>query len=129
MTSNYTYDVLYQLTQVAQGATTTESYSYDPVGNRLSSLGVALYSYNSSNELTSTSNASNGYDNNGNTVSNHTLFVVRTAPNLSLFRTAKSVVRRRGDLGGAPPLAVPKGFHKIIPAWCPRVSFSKPGVP
>ena len=69
VTSNYSYDVLYQLTQVAQGATTTESYSYDPVGNRLSSLGVALYSYNSSNELTSTSSTSYTYDNNGNTVS------------------------------------------------------------
>ena len=69
MTSNYWYDALYQLTQVAQGATTTESYSYDAVGNRLSSLGVALYNYNSSNELTSTSSAGYAYDNNGNTAS------------------------------------------------------------
>ena len=67
VTSNYSYDALYQLTQVAQGATTTESYSYDAVGNRLSSLGVALYSYNSLNELTSNSNVSYTYDNNGNT--------------------------------------------------------------
>jgi YD repeat-containing protein len=41
ITENYTYDPLYQLTQVTQGATTTESYSYDPVGNRLSSLGMS----------------------------------------------------------------------------------------
>jgi YD repeat-containing protein len=27
-TSNYSYDPLYQLTQVAQGTSTTESYSY-----------------------------------------------------------------------------------------------------
>ena len=32
--------------QVTQGASTTESYSYDAVGNRLSSSGVPTYSYN-----------------------------------------------------------------------------------
>lgn len=65
VTSNYTYDPLYQLTQVTQGTSTTESYSYDAVGNRLSSSGVPNYSYNSSNELTSNSNGSYTYDNNG----------------------------------------------------------------
>jgi YD repeat-containing protein len=29
VTSNYTYDAIYQLTQVTQGGSTTESYSYD----------------------------------------------------------------------------------------------------
>jgi YD repeat-containing protein len=57
ITEQYTYDPLYQLTQVTQGLTTTESYSYDPVGNRLSSLGMSPYTYNSSNELTSTPSA------------------------------------------------------------------------
>ena len=33
------------------------NFTYDPVGNRLTSLGVANYTNNSSNELTSTSNA------------------------------------------------------------------------
>jgi hypothetical protein len=47
-TEGYTYDPIYELTQVAQGTTTTESYGYDFVGNR----GVSPYSYNSSNELT-----------------------------------------------------------------------------
>ena len=67
--SNYTYDALYQLTQVTQGANTTESYSYDPVGNRLSSLGVSPYSYNNSNEQTATPSATYTYDYNGNTLS------------------------------------------------------------
>ena len=53
VTSNYGYDAIYQLQQVTQGATTTESYSYNKVGNRLSSLGVSPYVYNASNELTS----------------------------------------------------------------------------
>ena len=57
-----------QLTQVTQGGSTTESYSYDAVGNRLSSIGMPLYSYNSSNELTSTSQGSYTYDSNGNTI-------------------------------------------------------------
>ena len=69
VTSNYGYDPLYELTQVTQGGSTTESYSYDPVGNRLSSVGVPLYNYNPSNELTSTSTGSYTYDANGNTLS------------------------------------------------------------
>jgi RHS repeat-associated protein len=67
--SNFSYDNIYELTQVTQGSSTTESYTYDPVGNRLSSLGVSSYTNNSSNELTSTSNATYTYDNNGNTTS------------------------------------------------------------
>lgn len=46
---------------------TTESYTYDLVGNRLSSLGVSPYSYNTSNELTSTPTVTYTYDNNGST--------------------------------------------------------------
>jgi YD repeat-containing protein len=68
ITEQYTYDPLYQLTQVAQGATTTENYSYDAVGNRLSSLGMSPYVYNSSNELTSTPVTTFTYDSNGNTL-------------------------------------------------------------
>jgi RHS repeat-associated protein len=71
-TSNYTYDAIYQLTQVVASSTpptTTENYSFDAVGNRLSSLGVAPYSYDDSNELTSTPNVSFTYDANGNTTS------------------------------------------------------------
>jgi len=68
VTSNYAYDPLYELTQVTQATNTTESYSYDSVGNRLSSLGVSPYSVNSSNELTSTPSATYTYDNNGNTL-------------------------------------------------------------
>ncbi len=67
--SNYSYDLIYELTQVTQGGSTTESYSYDAVGNRLSSSGVPTYSYNSSNELTSNSSGSYTYDANGNTLS------------------------------------------------------------
>jgi RHS repeat-associated protein len=68
VTSNYAYDAIYELTGVTQGTNTTESYSYDPVGNRLSSLGVSPYSVNVSNELSSTPNATYTYDNNGNTL-------------------------------------------------------------
>lgn len=68
VTSKYTYDALYELTQVTQGSTTTESYSYDPVGNRTASHGVSSYTTNSSNEMTANSNASYSYDSAGNTL-------------------------------------------------------------
>ncbi len=38
------------------------------MGNRLSSLGVSPYSYNTSNELTSLPGTTYTYDNNGNTL-------------------------------------------------------------
>ena len=65
VTLTYGYDNIYQLQTAKQGTTTKESYTYDLVGNRLSSLGVSPYVYNSSNELTSTPSGSYGYDNNG----------------------------------------------------------------
>ncbi|HTU34692.1 MAG TPA: RHS repeat-associated core domain-containing protein [Candidatus Acidoferrum sp.] len=68
VTTSYNYDPIYELLTATQGVT-TESYTYDPVGNRLSSLGLSPYSVNTSNELTSTPNASYTYDNNGNTAS------------------------------------------------------------
>jgi RHS repeat-associated protein len=72
VTSSYGYDAIYQLLSTTQGASTTESYSYDPVGNRTASLGVSSYSNNSSNQLTSTSSGSYTYDANGNTLTNTT---------------------------------------------------------
>lgn len=69
VTSNYTYDQIYELTQVTQANNTTESYSYDFVGNRTGSLGVSPYNNTNSNELNSTPIASYTYDNNGNLTS------------------------------------------------------------
>ncbi|HEX2715057.1 MAG TPA: RHS repeat domain-containing protein, partial [Candidatus Acidoferrales bacterium] len=68
VTSNYSYDAVYQLLSATQGGTTTESYTYDAVGNRLSSLGASPYAYNVSNQLTSTPTAAYTYDKNGNTL-------------------------------------------------------------
>jgi YD repeat-containing protein len=65
-TLTYTYDNIYQLKTAKQGSTTKESYTYDAVGNRLSSLGVSPYVYNPSNELTSIPGTGYTYDNNGN---------------------------------------------------------------
>jgi RHS repeat-associated protein len=65
--STYGYDNIYELLSVTQGGSTTESYTYDPVGNRLTSLGSASWSYNMSNELNSRPSNTYTYDNNGNT--------------------------------------------------------------
>jgi hypothetical protein len=58
---SYTYDAIYQLTQVQQQVngtpTTTESYIYDNVGNRTSSLNIPNYTVNESNQLTSTTDS------------------------------------------------------------------------
>jgi len=68
VTSNYAYDAIYQLTQVTQATNTTESYTYDPVGNRAASLGVSSYTTNASNELTAIPGVTYTYDSNGNTL-------------------------------------------------------------
>jgi RHS repeat-associated protein len=67
--SNFTYDPIYELMTAKQGSATKESYTYDAVGNRLSSLGVSPYSNNTYNELTSIPGVTYGYDNNGNLTS------------------------------------------------------------
>jgi RHS repeat-associated protein len=69
VTLNYTYDPIYQLQTAKQGTATKESYTDDLVGNRLSSLGVSPYTYNSSNELTSIPGTAYNYDNNGSLTS------------------------------------------------------------
>ena len=70
VTTNYGYDNIYELLSAAQGGTTKESYTYDPVGNRLTALGSAAWSYNTSNELTARPSFSYTYDLNGNTQTN-----------------------------------------------------------
>jgi RHS repeat-associated protein len=65
---SYTYDLIYQLTQVTQGGNATEGYTYDEVGNRLSDLTSTSWQYNSSNQLASTTFGTYTYDNNGNTL-------------------------------------------------------------
>ncbi len=65
--STFGYDNIYELLSVTQGGTTKEGYTYDPVGNRLTSLGSAAWAYNASNELNSRPSFTYTYDLNGNT--------------------------------------------------------------
>jgi RHS repeat-associated protein len=69
-TFDFTYDPIYQLTQVVQASNnaTTESYTYDAVGNRTYQPG-APYTYNASNEMISREGVPYTYDANGNTTS------------------------------------------------------------
>jgi len=65
----YSYDALYRLKNVGTPAETdNESFTYDPVGNRLSYNGSAEWDYSINNELSSTSDHIYQYDANGNTV-------------------------------------------------------------
>lgn len=96
--SNYTYDAIYELTNVKQGANATESYSYDPVGNRLSSLGVAPYQYNTSNELIQRPNTLYAYDANGNTTIKTDLLGKRKSGlSLTVDRSSRATDDGRGE--------------------------------
>jgi len=50
-TSNFTYDPLYQLLQVTQGASITESYTYD-AGNMVTDASGKSYTWDFENRLT-----------------------------------------------------------------------------
>ena len=67
VTTNYGYDNIYELLSATQGASTTESYTFDAVGNRLSNLSGSGWSNNTSNELTSRPGVTYTFDNDGNT--------------------------------------------------------------
>jgi RHS repeat-associated protein len=65
----YAYDALDRLTSALHPAQTSESYSYDAVGNRAASHRSASYAYQPFNQLTSTATAGYAYDANGNVLS------------------------------------------------------------
>ncbi len=69
LTSSFSYDPLYQLTQVTRSSDgqVTEKYTYDAVGNRLTSPG-APYTYDPSNELVSREGVPFTYNANGDRV-------------------------------------------------------------
>src|SRR5207248_3618846 len=66
--TSFGYDNIYQLLSATQGGASTETYTYDAVGNRVSSAAGA-YGYNTSNEMNSSPGTTYAYDNNGNTLS------------------------------------------------------------
>lgn len=65
----YTPDDWNRLVQVTRGGTTTETYTYDAVGNRLSSLSYPTWTYDDGNRLQSFNGTTFGYDSNGNVTS------------------------------------------------------------
>ena len=67
-TTDYGYDSLSRLTEVKNNGKLAEKFSYDPIGNRLSSLPDKKYSYQNS-LLTAADGTSYGYDKNGSTTS------------------------------------------------------------
>jgi RHS repeat-associated protein len=64
----YEYDNLYRLAGAVSPVLPQESYTYDPVGNRLTSSAANNWTYNGNNELQSYNGVSVQYDANGNTV-------------------------------------------------------------
>jgi RHS repeat-associated protein len=70
-THAYGYDNLYRLISAThpQPANPAELYTFDPVGNRLSSAQHPSWSYDTNNRLLSFNGTSFAYDNNGNMIS------------------------------------------------------------
>ena len=70
--TTYEYDKLYRLTKIVYPDGRTVTYTYDPVGNRLSmndNGNVINYTYDAANRLLQAGNVTFAYDNNGNTIS------------------------------------------------------------
>ncbi|MFH1147302.1 MAG: RHS repeat-associated core domain-containing protein [Pseudomonadota bacterium] len=66
---DYTYDDLYRLTNVYNSTLPDETYTYDPVGNRLTAAEVpGNWVYNANNELLSYGDTAHQCDENGNTI-------------------------------------------------------------
>ncbi|MBB6243674.1 putative toxin [Rhodanobacter sp. MP1X3] len=70
-TETYSYDPLYRLTNIADGTTAVEGFTYNPTGDRLtktgSGLGVGSYAYTSgTHQLSSIGTAARTADANGN---------------------------------------------------------------
>lgn len=66
--TNYTYDKLYQLCSAVHPTQPQEDFTYDGVGNRLTSREYSDWIYNNRNQLTSFDGVTFSYDSNGNTV-------------------------------------------------------------
>jgi len=65
----YQYDELQRLTEATNPQSENESYTYDAIGNRLTSADVAGdWNYNANNELLDYGDVTFQYDNNGNTI-------------------------------------------------------------
>jgi RHS repeat-associated protein len=66
---NYNYDDVYRLLGAAHPSASAESYTYDRVGNRLSSAAEPLWNYDQNNRLLSYDGVTYNHDNNGNRIS------------------------------------------------------------
>ncbi|MEE8519568.1 MAG: DUF6531 domain-containing protein [Dehalococcoidia bacterium] len=67
-THTYDYDDLYRLTEVTYPDPQTDTYTYDPVGNRLTRNATA-YTYDDADQMLTAGGVSYGYDANGNQTS------------------------------------------------------------
>ena len=67
--TGFTYDSVSRLLSVEQATQTKEIYTYDKIGNRLTSVDHADWNYNVRNQLLSYDSTSYTYDSNGNATS------------------------------------------------------------
>ena len=65
---SYGYDVLCHLINIRSPFLDDEAFSYDPVGNRLTTVSGIIWAYNENNELEESEHEVFEYDENGNTI-------------------------------------------------------------
>ena len=88
----YQYDDLYRLINATNAS--NEAYTYDAVGNRLTSADVqGNWSYNGNNQLLSYNGVSYEYDANGNITARQTRQVEQPTPTILIIVSFKSAIR------------------------------------
>ncbi|MCC6179564.1 MAG: RHS repeat protein [Chloroflexi bacterium] len=104
-TLTYAYDRLYRLTSASGGPLGATSYSYDPVGNRLTRVRgstITNYSYDRADRITSAGGVSYAVDANGNlTARGADSFVYDQANRLTRVTTGSSTATYAYDGDGA----------------------------
>ena len=101
---------------MVHGTTTTESYSYDGVRNRLSLLGMSQYNYNPSNDLISAPKGSYTYNANDNTLTDASGKACTSAFENRLVQAVVpgTVTFRHGPLGRRIQKSPPSGATNYL---------------
>ncbi len=127
--STYSYDSLYRLTGTTYPNGDSQSYTYDPLGNRLTKVnnGVTTnYTYDNADQMTAAGGVTYGYDNNGNQTSRGADTFGYNAENRLTSTNLAGVAGSYGYNGDGLRMSRTIGGTGVSYAW--SVSGSLPGI-